>query len=388
MTPGWVRLTRRWRSWKLRREQRIEEVQAIGLEHLRAAREQNQGLMITPNHSVHYDSAALYLAADQADQPLYFLTAWQVFAMSNRLECWAMQRLGCFSIDRESSDRQAFKQSVQVLQQEPHPLVIFPEGDIYHVSDRVTPFREGAAAIALAAAKRAERPLAVVPCGIKFWYIDDPTRELEALMLRLEETLYLRPQRQLPLWERIYRFAEALMALKELDYLGHTQAGALKDRIALLSNAVLAKLENERGLSAGEQTIPERVKTLRKAIISELESEAAAGDEALRQRLQGEMEDVFFVIQLFSYPGNYLRAQPTIERLAETLDKFEEDVLQQDLPSVRGRRRAVVEFGEPIPVPQAARSRDSVLQLTRQMQQQVQSLLDKQAAQSNGHAAG
>ena len=66
--------------------------------------------MITPNHSAHYDSAALYIAADRIDTPLYFMTAWQVFAMSRGYQRWAMQRLGCFTIDRESNDRQAFKQ--------------------------------------------------------------------------------------------------------------------------------------------------------------------------------------------------------------------------------------------------------------------------------------
>ena len=40
------------------------------------------------------------------------------------------------------------------------------------------------------------------------------------------------------------------------------------------------------------------------------------------------MEDLFFVIQLYSYPGDYVAEKPSIERIAETLDKFEEDVLR------------------------------------------------------------
>ena len=193
MSPLWVKVSRprRWRQ--LHRGQKLEGIDATGLEHLQQAVKEGKGVLITPNHSAHYDSAALYAAADKISQPLFFMTAWQVFAMSSRFECWAMQRLGCFSIDRESTDRQAFKQAVKVLQEEPHPLVIFPEGDIYHVSDRVTPFREGAAAIALSAIKRCERPVVVIPCGIKFKYVDDPTENLLALMARLEDRLLLRP---------------------------------------------------------------------------------------------------------------------------------------------------------------------------------------------------
>ena len=74
---------------------------------------------------------------------------------------WYLAKKGArlLSIDRESTDRQAFKTAVNILQSQPVPLVIFPEGDIYHTTDRVTPFREGAAAIALSAARRNDRPV-------------------------------------------------------------------------------------------------------------------------------------------------------------------------------------------------------------------------------------
>ncbi|MCA9188559.1 MAG: 1-acyl-sn-glycerol-3-phosphate acyltransferase, partial [Planctomycetales bacterium] len=170
MTPWFVKLSRGYRRRQLFRGQQVVGVDADGLEHVREAVRQGHGVLITPNHSTHYDSAALYLALDTIRQPVYFMTAWQVFAMSTGWERWAMQHLGCFSIDRESSDRQSFKQAVEILKQSPQPLVIFPEGDIYHVNDRVFPFREGAAAIALSAARKGERPVSMIPCAIKFWY--------------------------------------------------------------------------------------------------------------------------------------------------------------------------------------------------------------------------
>ena len=51
---------------------------------------------------------------DRFDLPLYFLTAWQVFGMATRFERFAMQRLGCFSIDREGTDRQAFTRQLRM----------------------------------------------------------------------------------------------------------------------------------------------------------------------------------------------------------------------------------------------------------------------------------
>ncbi|MCO6455189.1 MAG: 1-acyl-sn-glycerol-3-phosphate acyltransferase [Pirellulaceae bacterium] len=378
LSPAWVRWSRAARWRRLRQGQRLTAIEPRNIEVVRDEVRRGHGVLITPNHSAHYDSAALYVAADRIEQPLYFMTAWQVFAMSGRFERWAMQRLGCFSVDRESNDRQAFKQAVQILQEAPHPLVIFPEGDIYHTSDCVTPFREGAAAIGLAAAKRAERPLVAIPCGIKFWYTDDPTGGLCDVAAEIEQRLYLRSQPELPLPTRIHRLAEAALALKELDYLGHTRAGLLRERVLFLTSAVLQQLEARHRLAPSNGTTPERVKALRQVVIRDLEqaeSPDQGGSHDLRS-LQADMEDLFFVMQLFSYRGDYLANEPSVERLAETLDKFEEDVLGRDLPTVHGRRRVCLDFGAPIPIDGQAKGRDRTVELTRTLQTAVQQLID------------
>ena len=62
-------------------------------------------------------------------------------------------------------------------------------------------------------------------------------------------------------------------------------------------------------------------------MIQELKQENL--DEKTRQRLQEELDDLFLAVQLYSYPGDYVAEEPTIERMAETLDKFEEDVLNR-----------------------------------------------------------
>ncbi len=388
MSPWWVRLSRGYRQRQLEKKQRLIDIQVANIDVLREAVAAGQGVLITPNHSAHYDGPALYVAADRIDLPLYFLTAWQVFGMSSRLECWAMQRLGCFSIDREGTDRRAFKRAVEVLQQEPYPLVIFPEGDIYHTTDFVTPFREGAAAIALSAARRGPRPVTVIPCGIKFWYLDDPTPQLLTAMQQIEQRLYLRVDAAAPLPDRIHRLAEAALALKELDYLGKTREGRLRDRIGHLLAAVLAQLEQRHGVAGGDGTPPERVKMLRQCVIRKLNGDdgAPALPDGDARRLQADMEDLFFAMQLFSYRGDYLAHDPTMERLAETIDKFEEDILGLDYPTVRGRRRVAIRFGDPIVV-QASGARQSVAALTQTMQDAVQQLIEQLNAQSS-NAAG
>jgi len=391
LSPRAVRLTRPYRRWQLRKQQKIQSVHVYGGEHLQSALDANQGVMVTPNHAAHYDSAALYLAADQLNTPLYYMTAWQVFGMASRWDQFLMQRLGCFSVDRESSDRKAYRQAVEVLQQETCPLVVFPEGDIYHTTDRVTPFREGAAAVAVAAARRSDRPVVIVPCGIKFWYVDDPTPRLHRLMTRLDERMYLRPQPDRPLAERIYRFAEAILSLKEIEFLGTSQAGPITDRIRCLAEKILSAMEPSHGIRPNDKPIPDRVKELRRRIIGKRDRLTAdhpvhlPPSPELRQALEGlssEMDDLFFVMQLYSYPGDYLTDNPSVERLAETLDKFEEDILGHDIPSVHGRRRVDISFGEPIEVSTQSTGREAIPELTANMRDNVQQLINQLAAKS------
>ena len=53
--------------------------------------------------------------------------------------------------------------------------------------------------------------------------------------------------------------------------------------------------------------------------------------------MRQDLNDLFLVIQLFSYPGDYVRECPTVERLAEILTKFEQDALGVNAPAPRAR---------------------------------------------------
>ncbi len=172
-------LVRLWRSninRTLARRQKITKIEAEGLEHVRAAIERDAGVLLTPNHSFHYDSYVMIEMGHRLGRPLHFLTAWQVFAMCKALRTPrpAVARL----LQHQSrSERPAGVQGLdRNSPRKSLSVIIFPEGDIYHCNDRVTPFREGAAAIALSAAKERPARIVAVPCALKCFYVKDPTR--------------------------------------------------------------------------------------------------------------------------------------------------------------------------------------------------------------------
>lgn len=352
---------------------RVVQTRLEGLEHVRRAARAGYGILITPNHPGHADSYLLVEAIRKLRMRCYIMMAWQVFEMASPFARWVYRQYGCFSVYREGHDLQAYRQAVQILKEGSAPLVIFPEGDVYHLNDRVTPFREGTASIALSAVKRSERPVACIPCALRYQYLVDPTPELHDVMDRLEERLSWRPRRDLPLASRIYRLAEGIVNLKELEYLGSTFEGTLPQRIHHLADLVLGQMERYYGIDPRDSTIPERVKEVRRQAIDRRGSLAVDSPEL--PVVARHLDDLFFVIQLFSYPGDYVAERPTIERMAETIDKFEEDLLGLPTARIRGRRRGICTFGEPIIVTQGG-GRDAARTLTEQLETRVQHLLD------------
>lgn len=271
---------------------------------------------------------------------------------------------------------QALKTAVDILKTRTNPLVVFPEGDIYHTNDRVTPFREGAAAMALMAAKKSDRPVAVIPVAIKRWYLDDPTSSLQQTVSRIERSLHWTEKAHRSLRERVLHIAEGLLALKETEYLNTTQQGSLRARIQGLMLALLNECEAKYSIAKKDTLPPERIKGVRQAIIQQRESQRTTATERARREWDEDMNKMFMATQLYSYPGTYLGDADSIERLVETVDKLEEDVLGCAYPTVHGAKRVTVQFDTPIWLDKNSSKSSSASTLTAEMQHRVQTLLD------------
>jgi hypothetical protein len=376
MTPWWFRATDLLRRSALR-ERMFVSIKLTGVERLQAARKEGCGILLTPNHSFHWDSYCLLESAQQMSCPFYFMTAWQVFAQSSWFDRMSMQRCGCFSVDREGNDMQAMKTAVDILQNRHHPLVIFPEGDVYHTNDRITAFRDGAAALALMAARKATRKIVVIPVAIKQWYLADPSPSIRMTLADLEKRLYWRVQDDRSDLDRILQIADGVLSLKELERFQTTRPGPLAERIRFLTNHVLTQVETRYGIVDPQVMIPERIKEVRRRIIDQQQKVLADGTTSEQQsQWSRDMEDMFFVTQLYSYPGDYLIENPTVERMAETVDKLEEDLLGAVYPTVREKKHVQVSFGEPIELPQGKDKKLAPSELTIQIESAVQSMLD------------
>ena len=185
------------------------------------------------------------------------------------------------------------------------------------------------------------------------------------------------PNPDLPTVERILRIASAALALKECEVLGSVQSGNLPQRIHSLLEEVLMRHEKKYEIKNPGRRPSDRIAEIRRRIIGMQKNGPLSLNDQLRS--QRDMDDMFLATQLYSYRGDYLVADPTPERIAETVDKLEEDLLKVTYPTVRAPRKVIVEFGPPNLVPSDKANSPSPADLSSKWQQQVQEILNRLA---------
>jgi len=101
--------------------------------------------------------------------------------------------------------------------------------------------------------------------------------------------------------------------------LGRTSSDPLWERIRLLIEFVLNRIEASHGLNSPGATMPERINAARQQAVKRLEElgEDVPGHKALCD----DLDDSFFAAQLISYPGNDLSQQPGVERIANVAQR-------------------------------------------------------------------
>jgi hypothetical protein len=367
------------RRYYLHRFYGIAEVVVEGADRL-AQLGPDDGVLLAPNHSHDSDPHVMMEVSRRAHRPFAFMAAWQIFRTHWGIDGWVLQRMGAFSVDREGCDRRAIRQAVEFLSRG-HALVVFPEGEIYHLNDRLTPLLEGVAFMALTAQRELEKGQSpgrvwVVPAAIRYRYLDDVTPKLEEAVAELEARLFWKPRPGSALHERIIQLGEVFLTIKEKEKLGHVceSGGDLPARIARLTEALLQRLETEHlKKSPSAETVPLRVKALRRHLLALRADEKT--EPAAREQARAALDDVQLVLQLYSYPGDYLSEKPSIERMAETVEKFEEDAYGAARP--KGRRRARVRLGEPIDLKEAVaeRARGAAHEVTARLEAAIQGLM-------------
>ena len=335
----------------LRKKHGVVSHECRNMDRLRASIDAGHGIMLTPNHPRTTDPIAMFHLARETPFAMYTMASWHLFNQS-WFTTFMIRLMGAFSVNREGLDRKAIDYAIDVLVKGERPLLIFPSGSTSRINDRLMAFMDGPAFIARTAAKRREKKQAgkvvVHPLAIKYLFEGDVDKACKPVLDAIEKRLSWTPTPNTPLIDRIIRIGDALLTLKELEYGVKSDPGlTLRQRQDNMIDHLMHPLEEEWLGERSDGGIQTRVKALRVKIFPEM-TRAGELDSAERERRWQHLAATYLAQQIACYPDNYIVEHPSVDRILETVEKFEEDFFGKC--SVHGQMKVIIDVGEPIEV--------------------------------------
>ena len=370
-------------EYHLRKSAGIVSHEVRHAERLKQSIVAGHGIILSPNHSRMSDPISLGFLCRKLSIHIYAMAGWHLFQGSGFM-AWAIRNLGAFSIYREGPDRASLNMAIDLVTEAERPLGLFPEGITTLTNDRLMPLLDGIALIARTAAKRRakidpDHKVVIHPVGLRYLFLDDLDKAIEPVLRKYEDRFTWREHPGMSPKERILRIGQAMLISKEIEFFGDPQHGTLRERLDGLVERLLIPLEEEwlEKTRPGEPCV-QRVKDLRMRILPDMITGSITADE--RQRRWRQFADIYLAQQIASYPADYLKGKPSVDRLMDILERFEEDL--EDFATVHGRRHLVIDVGEPIEVALKRPRSESTDPLMVKLQTQMQNMIDQLAQES------
>ena len=373
------RLIDRW----LRKSHGITSYECLGVEKLRASLAAGHGIMLTPNHCRPSDPIVMGFPAREANTHVYAMASWHLYNQ-DRFTAFAIPKMGGFSVNREGIDRKSLNTAIEILETAERPLIVFPEGATTRLNDRLLDFLDGVSFVACTSAKRRAKrvvggKVVVHPVAIKYFFLGDLRAATEPLLSEIERRLTWKVDSEHSLVERIGHIGDALLSLKELEYLGAAQCGTISERCHRLIDVLLSPIEEDwLGTDEREKGVVPRVKALRMAIVPELTRNEVS--EAERTRRWNQLADIYLAQQLSCYPEGYLQPPTSADRILETVERLKEDLTDAVTP--HPPTQVVVQIGDPIEVETTRDRKSATDPLMARIREEIQAMLDELAKRS------
>lgn len=360
----------------LRRSQGIESHECRHVERLQESLEAGHGIMLTPNHARPGDPIAIGWLARTVKTHVFALASWHLFHQ-DRFTGWAIRKMGGFSIYREGMDRQALNTSIEILENAERPLILFPEGAVTRTNDQLGALLDGVAFIARSAAKKRAKKapnskVVIHPVAIKYVFKGDLARTLKPVLTEIEHRLSWHAQDDLSLLDRVSKLGFALLTLKEIEYFGAPRQGKLRERLDGLIDRLLHPIEKEWLGEIQHGSVVPRIKALRMKLLPGMVNGNISAEE--RARRWRQLADIYLSQQVFSYPPDYLRDPLTVDRILETVERYEEDLT--DMVRPHGNLHAIIDVGHAIDVATKRDRATEVDPIMSQIGSSLQGMLD------------
>lgn len=351
---GWPSFIQTFRivDFFLKRKEGVVGYECRGLDHWKSSLDRGDGILLAPNHCRYADPLVLGWPSRELKSHVHAMASWHLFNKS-RIDTFAIRRMGGFSVNREGSDRTSLETAIEILATAKRPLILFPEGTTNRTNDVLKPLLDGVAFIARSAAKRRQKDgggnVVMHPVALKYLCVGDIGPWADQQLRRLEDRLgWSRPVGQTIL-QRTVRLAEGLLALKEIEYFGHSQSGDLPARRDALIQHVLGQSERRLGRDPESDDVRSRVRAIRTEVVTrhfaewnehrsnenrsneqklnepKLNEQRLEVDHSRHSRWIADAQAADLAQDLLSYPNCYLETdQVTDTRIVETIQRMQE----------------------------------------------------------------
>ncbi len=361
----------------------ITDVAVEGMEHYDSARRvAGKRILFLPNHSTHSDPQIMLEVQRQCGVMSCFMAAYEVF-QRNKLMGWLMQRGGCFSVNRDGNDSKSMREAMRLLQEGAYALTLFPEGNVYLMNDRITPFLDGAAFIGMKAQKTLgpESSICVLPVAIKVTHLTDQRAAILDKLERMAGDIGSVLNREAPPADEVKRIGLAALErlLQQRGLIPKEPGdGSVRDHLEHCATLMIGHLESKMGLpTRSEKSLNERVRKIRSTIHRIRTDPNKKADHQVAVTWAGE---AMLALRILSYSGDYLDQAPTLDRVGESVEKLLEDVYSET-QSPYGERKAIVRLQAPVDLTHhleayESSARETVATLTTTIEESVQEGLD------------
>ncbi|MEM8946876.1 MAG: 1-acyl-sn-glycerol-3-phosphate acyltransferase [Planctomycetota bacterium] len=330
----------------------IHSVECREVQRIRDSVEAGHGVLMAPNHSRMCDPMVLGVLCKHMRRNMHAMASWHLFKQ-DWFSRFVTRSMGAFSVYREGLDRQAVNMAVDVLVEGKRPLIVFPEGAVSRHNDQLMPMMDGTSFIARTAAKRRDKNkskggVVVHPIAIRYFFRGDLEKTVTPVIEEIESHFSWYPQSGKTIIQRLRQIGQALLSLKEVEYVGAARSGEFEARVENLIEDVLTRLEKKWDLKVEEESVVARVKAVRSAILPDMIAKKVTPEE--RHERWKQLAACYYIQQISHYPPHYVRrSEPNIvEHILETVERFEEDFTDQ--ARIHGPLHAVIQVGEAIPV--------------------------------------
>ncbi len=348
---------------------------------------------LVPNHAARADPAVMFLLSKQLSQQYYYMTARETFDKGRfgGLRSFLLQRFGAYSIVRGTADRNAFRTTRALFSEGDASLVIFAEGEISRQNDTVMRFERGIVQLCFwalddMAKAEVDKPLYVVPIGIKYHYPQDMWDDIDVALTELEaHILPSTDQTPIERYERLRRIGVAIFKTLAAEYQYNVDETVPLDmHIQKLKEQILSHAEKIMGINSKADVLT-RVRTLKNIVDAEVyrdveqmtEYERKIHEELL-QKFQRFYPDLERLINFISITDGYVAEEQSPERFLEVIVRLEREVFGTS--KIRGPRVASVRVAEPRDLRECydtykAQKRKAVEQVTFELETAVQTLV-------------